>query len=223
MNPIHFGVKPGAGGEVARFGRSVMPRISPQRQLDRYEAIMAAARSVLATKGYDFAAIAEIARLADVSDGLIYRYFDGKQGLLIAVLDEFYHRVIDGLEAAVQGEQGFRPRFAALVRQHLSVFASDPALCRLFLTEVRTAADYVGSRIFQLNRQYTSILLRLIEEGVAEGAVRGDVDPRLIRDLLFGGLEHFAWRYIRADKAMDLSASQVLADTLLDGVCGVGR
>lgn len=196
-----------------------MPRITAQRQQDRYLAILEAARSVLADKGYEAASIGEIARQAGISEGLIYRYFDNKRDLLMAVLGQFYLRVINGLESTVARKNTFRDRLRILIKKHLEAFASDTELCRLFLTQVRVASDYRGSEIHRLNRRYTSILLGVIQDGIAEGVVRADVDPRMLRDMLFGGIEHFAWRYIDNRSSALLKGESRIANILLDGVC----
>ncbi|QBI54103.1 TetR/AcrR family transcriptional regulator [Streptomonospora litoralis] len=41
--------------------------------------------------------VAAVARRAEVSAGLLYRYFDGKDGLVAAVVDDFY----DGYDSEV--------------------------------------------------------------------------------------------------------------------------
>ncbi len=64
----------------SRRGR-LMPAISPERMRDRYETILAAASRAFAEKGYETTSITEIARAADVSDGLIYKYFSNKRDL----------------------------------------------------------------------------------------------------------------------------------------------
>lgn len=198
-----------------------MPRISAQRQQDRHDAILEAGQQVLAARGYAGASIAAIARAAGVSDGLVYRYFANKRELLIAVLAGFYNRVIDGLEAMIDREAGFRARIRAIVRAHVQLFALDGEMCRLFLTEVRVAADYLDTPIFRLNQRYTSIVLKVAADGKAEGALGMAADPRVLRDMLFGGIEHFAWRHLQHPGQVDLDAgAERIADTLLDGVCG---
>ena len=200
-----------------------MPRITAQRQQDRYDAILEAARTVLADRGYEAASIGEIARQAGISEGLIYRYFDNKRDLLMAVLGQFYLRVINGLQNAVVRKQTFRERLRILIKKHLEAFSSDTELCRLFLTEVRVASDYRGSEIYRLNRRYTSILLGVIQDGIAEGVVRADVDPRMLRDMLFGGIEHFVWRHIDNRSSAIPKGESRIANILLDGVCRSGK
>jgi len=128
-----------------------MPAISPQRMRDRYDGILAAATRVFAEKGYSSASITDIAQAADISDGLIYKYFENKRDLLENVLKHFYERIIADLEPKVSKGRNFEDKLYVLVSEHLHVFVADIDLCRLFISEVRTASDYRGSLIQQLN------------------------------------------------------------------------
>ena len=59
------------------------PRDKEQRQL----ALIDAANAVFAERGYDVATTREIAERAGCAEGLIHRYFAGKRGLLLAILE----------------------------------------------------------------------------------------------------------------------------------------
>lgn len=201
-----------------------MPVISRQRMRDRHEAILAAARQVFAQKGYAAASITDIARAADVSDGLIYKYFQNKRDLLYHVLREFYERVMANLESVVARGASFRERLHNLITQHLTVFVADVDLCRLFFSEVRVASDYSGSAIQQLNRRYASVLVKLVEDGVAKGEVREDVDARLVRDVLFGAIEHVAWSHVTRRRHLDIpKLADELTAIVMAGVGARGR
>ncbi len=173
-----------------------MPTISAKQTQDRYETILCAARQVFIARGYQAASIGEIAALASISDGLIYRYFANKRDLLNKVLGDFYAVLILALETGISQQKGFTARLEALIRAHLGAFVAEPGLCRLFMSEIRTAADYNGSPPQALNRRYTSVLLRLVSEGIEAGEVRPDLDAKLLRDLLFGGIEHLVARHL---------------------------
>jgi len=197
-----------------------MPAISPERMRDRYETILAAASRAFAEKGYETTSITEIARAADVSDGLIYKYFSNKRDLLEHVLRAFYERVIEDLAAKVAGGKGFREQLYILIYEHLSTFVAERDLCRLFISEVRTASDYRGSAIQQLNRRYTSILIKMVEEAEASGEIPKKIDPRVVRDMLFGAIEHSAWRHTIGKRPIDVrSMAQSIADIFLNGLC----
>lgn len=170
-----------------------MPRLSEARRQDRYDMLLAAARQAFAEAGFDGTSIGGIARMAGVSDGLLYRYFADKRAVLAAVLERFFEELIVRVEQAVATEQGFEARLRALVTTHLTVIAEEAELCRLFLHEQREAATYLGSPIHGLTRRYTGLLRTIAEEGVATGEVAPDTDLRMLRDLVFGGMEHLSW------------------------------
>lgn len=195
-----------------------MPVISPQRMQDRRDSILAAAREAFARSGFRETSVADIARSAGVSDGLVYRYFDSKRDLLRAVLTAFYERTMVDLEAIAAREAPFEDSLRALLRRHLGAFLGDTDLCRLFIAEVRTATDYQGSPIHLLNRRYTSILMRLIETAMARGEVRGDIDVRLVRDVIFGAVEHLSWAAVNG-RSLDVDrTAESLVALILHGL-----
>jgi AcrR family transcriptional regulator len=169
--------------------------------------------------GFAEASVASVARQAGVSDGLIYRYFDSKEALRDAVLARFYKRVLERAEQAVAARAGFPARLLGLIETHLASFRDDRALCRLFISEVRVAADYAGSPLQELNRRYTRVLLKVLRQGVAEGAMQPNIDLRLVRDMLYGGMEHVAWRSVAEGGSLDVPAvAQRILALLLHGM-----
>lgn len=184
-----------------------MPVISAERRQNRHDVILDAAKQAFAMTGYEAVSIAQIARAAGVSDGLVYHYFHDKRELLFHVLRTFYERIIRDLESTVLQEHSFENRIEALIRTHLEVFVADTDLCRLFISEVRVAADYHGSAIQKLNRAYTAILIKVVEEAAAAGEIIADFPPRLLRDAIFGAIEHRAWRYVNGRGDLDTAGT----------------
>mgnify|MGYP000922533601 CR=1 FL=1 len=92
-------------------------------------------------------------------------------------------------------------------------------MCRLFISEVRNLDEYVGSNIQALNKRYAKLLTPVLDVGVSEGIVSGAADRRVIRDMVFGGIEHIAWRHISAGQRIDVPAlSRQVAAIILKGV-----
>jgi TetR/AcrR family transcriptional regulator, fatty acid metabolism regulator protein len=197
-----------------------MPAISPQRMQDRSDAILDAAKGIFADKGFEGTSIADIARAARISGGLVYRYFRNKRELLYEVLRKFYERILLDLETQVFKHDDFAVRLETLIRRHLEVFVSDTDLCRLFISEVRTASDYQGSSIQELNRLYTSVLIRIVKNAVKTGEVRSDVNPKLLRDVIFGAIEHLAWRHVNGKGQLRVAqTARDLTLMLTSGIC----
>jgi len=203
-------------GRPSTDRRSFLVPVITQRRLQaRYDSILRAAKDVFAEHGYADASIGDIARRAGVSDGLVYRYFENKRDLLYHVLRVFYERLIKNLEETVLRENGFEARLRSLIRGHMDVFVADAALCRLFISEVRVASDYQDSPIQDLNRLYTSVLNRIVDAAQAAGEIRRDINPRLLRDVIFGAIEHWAWRLLGGRGEVDAAAAARELTTLL--------
>lgn len=196
-----------------------MPRITAERREDRYRSLVDAARRSFVDNGLHATSMADIAREAGVSDGLLYRYFESKRALLEAVLTEFYERLLARLEDEVFHHKTFEDRLRRLIELHLAVFVEDAGLCRLFISEVRVASNYRGSVTQSLNRRYTKVLLRIMEGAARECRIRSGLDLTLFRDLVFGGIEHLAWRHVNGGRRLDVSHdANVICAILLNGV-----
>jgi AcrR family transcriptional regulator len=95
---------------VARFNhnsRPPTPKPRSARKRDRaakQEALIRAATKLFASKGYDLTTTREIAATAGCAEGLIHRYFQGKAGLLLALMSYHASREVaelsDGLPLA---------------------------------------------------------------------------------------------------------------------------
>jgi poly-gamma-glutamate capsule biosynthesis protein CapA/YwtB (metallophosphatase superfamily) len=90
----------------------------------------------------------------------------------------------------------------------------------LFIAQVRIAGDYRGSAIQQLNRRYSSILIKMVEEAEASGEISKKVDPRVVRDMLFGAIEQSAWRHTIGKRPLDVeNMARAISDIFLTGLC----
>ena len=187
------------------------------RQSDsRATQILAAARTLFAAGGYDQTSISDIARAVGVADGAIYKHFTSKREILYEVIREFYEPVIDSAGTNIGGMSGARERLQYLIWLQLRAFTEQPELCRLIIAEARPMEDYYESRIADLNRRYTTLLVDVVEDGQRDGVFRRDVEPAMVRDLVYGGIEHIAWGSVTGRRAVDPTA---VADTLTSLVC----
>lgn len=178
----------------------------------RVSDIMQAARAVFEEKGYQDALLSEIAERAGVVEGTIYRYFDSKRDLLVRVMEQWFEALLaenDDLASI----PGTRERLRALVWRHLTSIRRRPALSRMMLMEIRPDPGYRGSRLYELNRAYTHHVAEIVRRGVATGEFVADVPATLVRDMLYGCIEHHTWAFLRGegDFAVDATADAITA------------
>ena len=201
----------GSSGLSSKRGSSRLPRE------ERVGAIEAAARVVFCRRGYADASIAEIAAEAGIAEGTIYKFFDSKRQLVMRVIELWYESMLAEFAKNLSGISGARNKVRFVVWRHLSSLKEDLDVARLCLHEARNSRDYYKSEVYQLNCRYTHFLLDACREGVANGEFRADTPITLVRDMIFGGIDHHTWGMlfglgdIDVDRSADLIVNVVFA------------
>lgn len=156
------------------------------RAEQRSRQLLDAAARLMARDSSDAVSMQAVAGEAGVSVGLIYRYFGGKEDLLLAVilgvLDAFSSEVPQAIE-----EAGPDPveRLAAGFRAYCRVIDEQRHAVVLTYSESKTLGVEGRERIKELEVSTIEPLRAVIKEGIAAGVLR-DVDADLVAyDLLF--------------------------------------
>jgi AcrR family transcriptional regulator len=93
---------------------------TPKSQMTR-EKIVAAALSLFESKGYDESTMRDIAKEADVSLGLTYRYFNRKEELVLALYEQLAQQAFDKVQNMPKGPISERfPKAVSLSLETLS-------------------------------------------------------------------------------------------------------
>jgi AcrR family transcriptional regulator len=178
------------------------------------QAVLAAARAVFSQHGYQGTTVAMIAQQAGVSEATVFTYFAGKRELCIQVITDWYDEITQGLERDVPHLPDVRAQLAHVVREHLvTLLADGSGLCALVLSEGRAAEPELAAVITECKRRYTAPLMQALAAGQAQGSIRRDVPLRLLRELVYGSMEHVLWDAITTMKRprIDETARQLTA------------
>lgn len=189
-----------------------------RRKAVRRAEILASARKVFADKGFDAAAVGEIAEGADCVEGTLYVYFRNKRDLLDAVLAEYYDGLIAEIEPKFASIEGTADRLRFLIARHLRIAVDDPGMARLIGQQKMVDKQYYGSPFHRLNQRYSRFLSRAIRDGIERGELRRDLDPSVARDLLFGGMEHRVRNALGQGQRLDVARlAKEMATMVLQG------
>lgn len=104
-----------------------MPRRSKAESEATAEAILAAAGTMFAARGYAAVGLEDVAAAAQVTRGAVYHHFDGKLGLFGRVLDRTLADVADQITAAVSVVDDRWERFEVGCRTFLAACVDDRA------------------------------------------------------------------------------------------------
>lgn len=141
--------------------------------------ILEVATHEFSEKGLSGARIDEIAERTRTSKRMIYYYFESKEGLYRAVLEESYRR-IRSIEATLDLEH--KPPLEALAQHVRFTFdyqLANPDFIRLVMVENIHNAVHIAqlSSAQQSNMAAIETLRSIVKRGIAAGVMRKDLDP----------------------------------------------
>ncbi|MEM7347328.1 MAG: helix-turn-helix domain-containing protein, partial [Chloroflexota bacterium] len=171
-------------------------------------------------QGFERATTRDIAQAAQVAEGTLFHHFPNKMALLRGIMMDYYHRLQAEAERVCAIEQDAGLRLRALVVNHLRFANAEWQIVRLFSHYGRSGDKDFANAFYQLNKRYTQLFVIVIEMLKDTLKIRRTTPTPLIRDTLFGSMEHFMIGYFDRDRDYDLD---LFVDQLLDLILfGVG-
>lgn len=147
------------------------------------QAILAAARDLLLTRGYGGLAVDEVTARAGVAKTTLYRRWPGKDHLVVAVLADLQRDVPVPDTGDVAADLG------ALVRALAALLDEAPMrrlVAELAAASARDAA--LAEAVARLWADRRGVSIEVLRRAIARGALRADVDPEVLVDQLAGAL-----------------------------------
>ena len=173
-----------------------------------------ALRGLLEKKEFNAITTAEIARSAGVTEALIYKYFKDKRDLLHQVLGEYLEQYHIQVNEDLRGIRGALNKLRKLIWSHIQVYATNRVFARILLIEVRSHKDYYMSETYDRVKIYSSTVLDILEEGVANQEIRDDISIKLARQVILGSIEQVCLTGITFEREID-------PDALTDAICEI--
>lgn len=189
-----------------------------RRKSARPQEILDAATEPLEEAGTADLAMAQIAKRAGVSEATIYKYFESKQALLSEVFAQWAKPFVARLNEDLPSIADLHAQLVTIGLRFLRGIQSTPRLHAIFYREIRWN-DYRGTPLHKINHDFAQTVVDAVQGGIDRGEVRPEINAAMVRDALFGGLEHIAMRTIFAGRPLDV-AGEVAAyvDLLLGGI-----
>ncbi|MBW2636854.1 MAG: TetR/AcrR family transcriptional regulator [Deltaproteobacteria bacterium] len=157
----------------------------------KQEIIIDAALEVFRDKGYANTRMADIARRAGVSYGLVYHYFESKEVLFDVIVEGWWDRLYQMLKDEKQSDSEFQKKLENIIRFFLDMYAEKPDLLSIFITEVSRSSVYHTARGLAKFRTFFSLTEDVMAEGQKTGFLRSDIGPHYLTYIFLGAIEAF--------------------------------
>ena len=152
--------------------------------------IIGALTQLMQTKEFHSITTAEIAATAGVTEGLIYKYFKDKKDLLYQVLNDIFVRFHQTVLERCTGKSSAVEKLEIIIGTSIEHYTANRVFARILLLEVRNSEAYFSSDAYQMVKHYARNILDIIREGIQTGELNPDLNPKVLRKLILGAIEH---------------------------------
>ena len=160
--------------------------------------------TLMAQKDFHSITTAQIAKNAQVTEGLIYKYFKDKKDLLYQVLNDHFVKFHEKIESRIGNEKTCVKQLEIIIFSSLESYAQNRIFSKILLLEVRNSLDFFESSAYKLVRRYTRTILEIIEKGIKTGELKSDIDAFILRKLILGAIEHACLGEVIFGKELDI-------------------
>jgi TetR/AcrR family fatty acid metabolism transcriptional regulator len=166
--------------------------------------IVKAATKLFADQGYQKATIAEISKLAGLSEAALYEYFQGKEDLLLTIPDMWVTEAITQAEEQLFGIQGALNKLRKFLWWYLRYIEREPLTAKVVFLFLKTNSNFINTPVYSNVKTFYSALVKIFEEGRDSGEMRSDLNPYIARSIFLGTIEHMVIRWLIKDMSYSL-------------------
>lgn len=141
--------------------------------------VVAAAGRLFADRGYHATSMRDLGRELGLLGSSLYAHVEGKQELLVEVVERGAAFFQETAAAAQEAEGSGADRLRALVRGHLGVVLDHRDEVRTFLNEAHALDDEHRRRVVAARDRYEGVFRSVLREGAEDGSLRPDLDAKV--------------------------------------------
>lgn len=180
-------------------------------------AILVTTARMFAEKGYGECNLREIAEEVGIKAGSFYYHFRSKDQILDEILDAsitLMSGAVNSAVAALGPEAPALRKIAVAMRAHVATFLVDDASSAALMRVYEHLPPSMKRRSREQRRAYAQIWFDLFEQGVKEGSIRKDQDPKLMVTFILAGMsrvvEWYNPRHMRVSEVCELAVELFL-------------
>ncbi|MEN3223103.1 MULTISPECIES: TetR/AcrR family transcriptional regulator [Mycolicibacterium] len=134
------------------------------RDPDRKNRILLAASDLIGRKGFHAVSIADIGNAAGITGSGVYRHFDSKSAILVALFDRVIDDLIAEEQSILDGTAELPTALEALIDGQVEFVVGDRQLAQVYYNEINNLPDEDRRRLRRKQRLYLEEWVHLVNE-----------------------------------------------------------
>lgn len=176
------------------------------RKKEKFDQILQAAEKVFAQNGFHKSQVSRIAREAGVADGTIYLYFKNKEDILISLFRQRLGQLVEMLDKEAGPSDSAEEALRKMCEIHFTQLEQNIDLAYVTQIELRQNSLEMRKEIGQAVKPYMERIGSILQKGVERKEFRPDLDIKLARHLIFGGLDEVVTTWLISGRKYSLAA-----------------
>lgn len=168
---------------------------------ERQKEIMEASLEIISAEGIQNLTIKNISGRIGISEPAIYRHYENKISILIAILDEF--RIMSSKLFSDHSSGDIPPveKLKNIFRGLFNAFEKNPSMISvIFSEEVFRNEPVLRQRISEIMDHNSSVIRALVTEGQKTGDINNAIDPGYITIIITGSLRMLVRKWQEGDR-----------------------
>lgn len=138
---------------------------SKQPTQTRQAELMAAALALAALRSPATVTTTELAQAVGITQGAVFRHFESKEAIWLAVMDQVSETLLARLREAAAAHAQPLPALQAVFMAHVDFVVEHPGVPRLIFQELQQPQDTaLKARVRRLMHEYRLLLTRLLQQ-----------------------------------------------------------
>jgi len=163
---------------------------SKQSTGNRQASLVAAALALAAERSPAEVTTAALAQAVGLTQGAVFRHFENKEAIWIAVIDFAHRELLARLRVVSEGQPRAMDALRAVFMAHVAFVVEQPGVPRVIFQELQHAQDTpLKARVRQLMTDYRLLLARLLQQARQAGELTPDTDLQAAAVLFIGSVQ----------------------------------
>ena len=174
----------------------------------RQKQIINVSINIISKKGLRELTMKNISREIGISEPAIYRHYDSKQKILIAVLESFKHqnKLIDN-NSILDGESSFE-QLMRTITMIINKLKSNPAMSAvIFSEETFQNENELSDIVISIMNSTIKYFTDLIDKCQKDGSIRSDIGKEDLSVIVLGSIRHIVTVWRLSGFSVDLNES----------------
>lgn len=178
----------------------LLPRLEESDYPKNARRMMRAAVFLFAQRGYAGTSVREIVQAADVTNPMLYYYFDNKEGLFNTLITFLFETITRDIDELLEGADSLVDAVDGIINVYFQACKRSPTSLKFVFSVLFGPEESAPSfDIFDVRQQMVDEIVGLIEGAVEAGQfeINDELDPSFLTEQLLGMITNHLMRALK--------------------------